>query len=76
MSNPESPITTHGPQPLQIRQGLTAGSIVVAFLTIIIGVRAGFGVAEYLGSALCFAELLLAAYLVMTRVNLARGRRR
>ncbi|OII38823.1 hypothetical protein [Plantibacter sp. MMLR14_011] len=76
MSNPESPITTHGPQPLQIRQGLTAGSIVAAFLTIIIGVRAGFGVAEYLGSALCFAELVLAAYLVMTRVNLARGRRR
>lgn len=76
MSNPESPIITHDPQPLQIRQGLTAGSIVVAILTIIIGVRAGFGVAEYVGSALCFAELLLAGYLVMSRVNLARSRRR
>ncbi|MET3509860.1 hypothetical protein [Plantibacter flavus] len=76
MSNSESLIITHGPRPLQIGQGLTAGSIVAAFLTITIGVRAGFGVAEYVGSALCFAELLLASYLVMTRVNLARGRRR
>ena len=76
MSNPESPITTHGPQSLQIRQGFTAGSIVGAVITIVIGIRAGFGIAEYFGMALCFAELLLAAYLVMTRVNLARGRRR
>ena len=76
MSNSEPPVTRTGPQPLQIRQGLTAGSIVAAFLTIIIGVRAGFGIAEYLGSALCFAELLLVTYLVMTRVDLARGRRR
>jgi hypothetical protein len=53
MSDVEPPVTRTGPQPLQIRQGLTAGSIVAAFLTIIIGVRAGFGIAEYLGSALC-----------------------
>ncbi|ROR83784.1 hypothetical protein SAMN06295974_1858 [Plantibacter flavus] len=76
MSDIEPPVTRAGPQPLQIRQGLTAGSIVAAFLTVIVGVRAGFGVAEYFGSALCFAELVLAAYLVMTRVNLARGRSR
>jgi len=76
MSDLEPPVTRTGPRPLQIRQGLTAGSIVAAVLTIVIGVRAGFGLVEYLGSAVCFGGLLLAAHLVLTRVNDARARRR